>query len=663
MRNILIESLGVYLPERVVSTQEVMDSCENVIQCPLENLTGIKSRRKAGEKEFSIDLARHSISMCLEHSKRRPADIDLLISCNISRYDKTSSVTFEPSTAVQLKGEFGFNKALCFDISNACAGMFTGIHIVDGFIKSGLAKRALVVSGEYITHLTDTAQKELTDDREDLRLACLTLGDSGAAIILEESSNPEVGLHNIEMLTLGNYSDLCVCQPTTQAHGGYIMTTHSAKLKQIALQETAKLMIRKIQSGAQQYAINHFLMHQTAQSAIEQFGEYINQLLGKDLFNSQNTIINLKHRGNTSSTTHFVALWDKIKDSTIKSKDTVYFGVQASGITLGLAEYTFDDLPDRIRNLDRQEKLDGGGISDGAKQNEMRISISALGTTLHAGDAHADSIALATSAVRSCLKEAKCAPKEVGLLVNTGVYRNNFIYEPAMASIIAGENKLNATVNDWGDATTFAYDLGNGASGFLHACRNVQAMIGSGKTEKALCVSSEIDNNKARAPKNIMGLKESGCATLLEKSNGKGFIRFLFKHYPEYQDAFQSEALVENGQPFLKISRDANLEKYILQALPEAINELLNLEKLTMDDIRVVIPPQISGGFVRMFTTQLSLPHSKIVNLNDDQNYYTCSTVFGLKQAIDNGMVHEGDLGIILEAGSGLLIAAALYQF
>jgi 3-oxoacyl-[acyl-carrier-protein] synthase III len=39
--------------------------------------------------------------------------------------------------------------------------MFTGIYIVDSFIKSGAIRRGMVVSGEYITHLTKTAQKEI----------------------------------------------------------------------------------------------------------------------------------------------------------------------------------------------------------------------------------------------------------------------------------------------------------------------------------------------------------------------------------------------------------------------------------------------------------------------------------------------------------------------
>lgn len=663
MPNIVIESLGVYLPERTVITKEVLNACKSKIRLPLERMTGIQSRHMAGENEFSVDLARQAISRCLELSKYHPKDIELLICCNISRFDKVGSFTYEPSTAIQLKRDFDFEKAWCFDISNACAGMFTAIHLVDAFIKSGLVRRAMVVSGEYITHLTETAQKELSSGINDERLACLTLGDAGAAIILEESLNPEVGFKDMEIFTLGRYSDLCVSKPSTETHGGCIMNTQSVKLHQVAAQVGINYLVNKLKSRSWRNPIDHFVPHQTARIAIRGAIRKINKALGMSSFKSCNTIDNLQQRGNTASTAHFVALWDKIIDSTINAKDTALFGIAASGITLGLAEYTFDELPDRIRNRERRVKVENIVTSNGSLQTKKRIAFRALGIALHAGESKADSVGLATEAIRACLEEDGGIPEEVGLLINSGVYRNDFIGEPAMATVIAGQAQLNATHDGWGSPTTLAYDLGNGACGFVHACQTAQAMVASGKTKKALCVSSEIENNKIHAPHFILDLKECGVAALLEESGRAGFLRFLFKYYPECQEVFRTEVNWENGKPFLKIFRKPDWEFLILEQVGYVIGELLAQENLAMDDIQIIIPPQVSGEFVRRFTVQLNLPESKVVNLNDGQNYYTCSTVFGLKHALEKGMVREGDLGIILEAGSGLMLAAALYQF
>src|SRR5262245_45115994 len=123
----IIESLGVYLPPHAVSTDEVLRACKKQLLVPLEQLTGIRSRRVCGEGEFAIDLARRAVAGCFAASRHDPGDVDLIVCCNISRYDGPDiRVSFEPSTAVQLKKHFGCDRAVAFDLSNACAGMFTG---------------------------------------------------------------------------------------------------------------------------------------------------------------------------------------------------------------------------------------------------------------------------------------------------------------------------------------------------------------------------------------------------------------------------------------------------------------------------------------------------------------------------------------------------------
>ena len=147
-RNTVIESLGVYLPPKRVTSKEILRSCRNTVLFPLERLTGIRIRHMAGDTEFSIDLGRQAIGKCLAKSQYNAEDIDLLICCNISRVDGPNfHLSFEPSTSVRLKRQMGFDNALVFDISNACAGMFTAVNVVDGFLKSGFVRRAMIVSG------------------------------------------------------------------------------------------------------------------------------------------------------------------------------------------------------------------------------------------------------------------------------------------------------------------------------------------------------------------------------------------------------------------------------------------------------------------------------------------------------------------------------------
>ena len=88
------------------------------------------------------------------------------------------------------------------DFSLACT-------LLNPFLKTGLVRRALVVSGEYITHLAQTTQKEI-ETYMDSRLACLTVGDAGAALILEMGPDKKAGFHDFDMYTLGAYSEACI---------------------------------------------------------------------------------------------------------------------------------------------------------------------------------------------------------------------------------------------------------------------------------------------------------------------------------------------------------------------------------------------------------------------------------------------------------------------
>ena len=114
-------------------------------------MSGVKSRRVAGDAEFGIDLAKQAITRCLAASKYAPSEVDVVISASVGHCDGPSLwISSEPSTSVRLKEHFGFHKAFSFDIASACSGMFVGIYIVDAMIKRGLITCGLVVSGERI---------------------------------------------------------------------------------------------------------------------------------------------------------------------------------------------------------------------------------------------------------------------------------------------------------------------------------------------------------------------------------------------------------------------------------------------------------------------------------------------------------------------------------
>jgi amino acid adenylation domain-containing protein len=666
-RNTVIESLGVYLPTRTVSTETVVAECANEIRIPLERLTGIKNRRMAGDGEFSIDLARQALSDCLARSGYRREEIDLVIACNISRCDGPGhKFTFEPSTASRLRDECGLDTAVAFDVSNACAGMFTGITVADAFLQTGLFRCALVVSGEYISHLVETAQKEI-DGPMDPRLACLTLGDAGAAVILERGPNSRVGFHDIDMATLSRYSRLCIAKVNDGPHGGAIMLTDSVTQTAIAVAHAVPYVAGVMERhGWRPEICDHLVMHQTSEASLNDAVVAINRRFGPAAAHPGNTIYNLAERGNTASTSHFVALYDCIRSNRIKSGDNAVFSITGSGQTVGAALYTFDDLPDRLRRgPNGRHRGSIGTTSDRREAPEPpRVRIDSVGIAPTGRSAPESSIQLAVQAATACLDRSGLDRAALGLLIHSGVYRDDFLSEPAVAALVAGELGINDDVQSPDEPKTVAFDVLNGAVGFLNACHVAVAMIGAGKTAHAMVVASEIENNTPESGYPLNGVSQTGSAVLLSRSDSAaGFGRFVFQQHPEYAGALATYTQQHQQRTLLQIDRDPNLAALYVGCLRSAAKELLTLEGLEPADVALVLPPQLAPVHLDELAARIGIPRSRFIELALDADPFTSSLPYGLEYARQHGLAKPGDIALIVTVGSGVQVGCTTYRF
>ena len=336
----VVESLGVYLPEREVTTGAIVRACRHRLRVRLERMTGIRSRHVAGDKEFSVDLAREAVARCLQASRSQAADVDLIIAANISKQDSRLTYNIEPTTAAVLRKQFGMHGALAFDLSNACAGVFTAIMVVDELIRRGDVRRALVVSGEYITHLTTTAQRELKGTR-DPRLACLTLGDAGVCLLLGQGDGT-TGFEYIDLYTAPEYAKLCVAH-SAESHGA-IMFTDSEGLARAAMNDAVPHYAELVAGGHVDLDPDLFIPHQTSSIAIRAAARATNRWFGKPVVHSGNIVDNLWRRGNTATTSHWVALSDLINGRGVRPGQKVLFSITASGVTVGMAQYRVDAM-------------------------------------------------------------------------------------------------------------------------------------------------------------------------------------------------------------------------------------------------------------------------------------------------------------------------------
>lgn len=678
----IIESVGTYLPPKVVTTAEVLDGCATRVRVPLERLTGIRSRHFAEEKEFAIDLASKAIEDCLKHSRIGKSQYDLLISANISRYDGLNVIGYEPSTAIALKKLLGFDNAIAFDISNACASMWTAVYVADAFIASGAVRNALVVSGEYISHLTRTAQLEI-EGYMDSQLASLTLGDAGVAVSMCGSDRSGEGFNELDLYTLGAYSRLCVAKPSDKPHGGAVMYTDAVKVTAAIVPHAAAHAVHTLrQSGRHVDDLQHIIPHQTSRMTIRgALDEIANQF---DTDCSAQMIDNLEFRGNTASTTHFLAYRDQIDNGRIRTGDKILFAISGSGQTTGTAVYTCNDLPDRIREANNEgtsqeqtSKTNEDATTSHAVELAMAVPfrMESIATAYPESGKQADTLSMLTEAARQCLEDGGTDDQGIDrstieLMISVGVYRTDFMTEPALAALLAGDIDINADQAAEDPVKTFAFDLLNGSMGFLNACHLICEMGRAGKIERAMVVASEIENNASIADKPIIGVTEMASAVVLSESEDgeTGFHAFHFEHFPEHQDAYQVVANLRNdlGKTYLEHEIEGEWKERLIPTIGQTVERFLSGQSLSLSDIDWVLPSSMSDTACESLSEQLGIPVDQmILDREAETDAFTSSVPLAMLSAsksAPNGPA-PGQWGLIVQLSSGLQIGCALYRF
>ena len=656
--NTRVESLGVYLPERRVTSREVIDGCRKRLCLPLERMTGIQSRRAAGETEFSLDLAKGAMARCLAKSSHDPIDIDLIIAANISKTDAPGTLSIEPNTAVGLRQHFGLHRAVAFDLVNACAGMFTAILVVDELIRRGDIRRALVVSGDYITVLTGAAQRVLQDAR-DPRLACLTLGDAGACLLLEQGNSFEF----MDLYTVPQHADLCVAD--WAAPSGPIMRTDSIALAGTTMAELVSHFHALAANGCVVDDPDFIIPHQTSSRSIRESADAINRHFGRTICHRDKIVDNLARRGNTAASSHWVALNDLVEAGALRPGQRVLFGIAGSGITVGLAQYRVDEFADISRNGQRSRPrqrapahpVDGekGGYYKKIPDGERARVVAAATLAGHPAGVRGN-VELAARAAEMALGTGEEHP--VGLLIYSGVYRENFICEPALATLVAREIGGGPRMSN--DANPLlAFDILNGPPGVLTSCQVAGRLLLSRIGVAVVAASEYNETSSAGEP---LDVADMGSALVLERSlDATGFRSFYYRRFPEHFERYRSFAQSDPSGPRLHVVRDPRLHGYYLDALTLSVSAMLRREGLTLDDYQVIFPPQIAPEFAARLTASLQVEETRLVTCGPG-NLFT-SGMAASWEAVEARDTSTRELGLFLAVGPGIEVACATYAF
>ncbi len=162
---------GAYLPARIVTNGELAQRVDTSDEWIVQR-TGIRQRHVAADGELTSDLGLAAAREALAAAGRTPGDIDLIV-CATSTPDETF-----PATATRIQARLGMTRGAAFDVQAVCTGFVYGLSVADSMIRTGHAKRALVVGAETFSRILDWND----------RTTCVLFGDGAGAVVLEAAS-------------------------------------------------------------------------------------------------------------------------------------------------------------------------------------------------------------------------------------------------------------------------------------------------------------------------------------------------------------------------------------------------------------------------------------------------------------------------------------------
>ncbi len=210
-----IHSTGIHLPAKIVRSEELFEEIHSEVNygMPINWMTekmGIEERRVAPSGVLPSELAIPAARMALDELIGFDSQvIDLVIFCGIERDQP------EPATAHIIQHELGLNARYAFDMANACFGFIDAMQVADTYIASGIARYALVVTGEIPSKVLRAAVDVLKRgvDIKTARniIGALSVGDAGGAVIIgpvEKGDNSGFELFNTN--TFSHLADKCI---------------------------------------------------------------------------------------------------------------------------------------------------------------------------------------------------------------------------------------------------------------------------------------------------------------------------------------------------------------------------------------------------------------------------------------------------------------------
>jgi 3-oxoacyl-[acyl-carrier-protein] synthase-3 len=284
--------IAVHLPERVETNAQLKAEFPGWDMDLIYEKTGIGARHIAAPGECASDLADAAARKLFAQHNIDPKSIDFVLLCT-----QTPDYPL-PTTACLLQSRLGLKTSVgALDFNLGCSGFVYGLSLADGLIRSGAARRVLLLTAEtyskYI-HPTDRSLRTI-------------FGDGAAATLIESAGEPT--LSAFQFGTDGSGADtLLVAKGGARPASDAIRPRHRQRWESDLYMDGPSLinftvaavpqLVENIltAAGLVQRDIDLFLLHQATRKMLDQLRERMG-------LTEERMPIVLENYGNTVSST------------------------------------------------------------------------------------------------------------------------------------------------------------------------------------------------------------------------------------------------------------------------------------------------------------------------------------------------------------------------
>jgi len=316
LRSIVL-GCGSYLPEKVLTNADLAAMVETSDEWIVQR-TGIRERRMAAAGEVTSDLAIHAARAALADAGIDASTIDLIVVAT-----STPDNTF-PATATTVQAGLGITAGAAFDLQAVCSGFVYALATVDGLLRTGMFKRALVIGAETFSRILDWND----------RTTCVLFGDGAGAFVLEAQQQPGVredrGILTSHLRSDGRHKAKLYVDggPSSTGTVGHLRMEGREVFKFAVAAITDVIEDAFKATGYSAADIDWFVPHQANRRIIDGAA----QKLG---IAPEKVVSTVASHGNTSAASIPLAMSVAIRDGRIKRGDLILLEAMGGGFTWG----------------------------------------------------------------------------------------------------------------------------------------------------------------------------------------------------------------------------------------------------------------------------------------------------------------------------------------